>query len=522
MRNLVRLVIMLAFLGVGVQEGQGKEEEGVTFPVTKRVHYATKAGSWYPRDPQKLTTLLDDLLAQAATSASIPAKGPIRAIIVPHAGYAYSGKVAAAAFRRLKGATFKRVVVLGPAHTMMFAGLSIPDTTHEATLLGEIPLDLAAMETLLRHPMVNTIPRAHEREHSIEMELPFLQRTLAPGWQLVPVLVGQLNREGFRRAAEGLRPLLDEKTLLVISGDFTHYGVSYRYVPFPQDEQIAKRLRDLDMGAVEQILSRQPDRFIAYKNKTGITACIFGPATLLMHLLGPQTEHAMIQYETSGSQGDDFGLSVSYIAMLFTDPNPLNRAQAEASSLQKLSSEDMALLHKMARHALSLATRHGAQAVSADVIAKAFDMPDHFRRPAGAFVTLKREETLRGCIGFIQPIKPLYQAVVENAVNAALRDSRFRPVTSHELAGLDVEVSVLTPTQPIDSPNDFEVGQHGIILKKGRRQAVFLPEVAVEQGWNREQTLRQLSLKAGLPPDAWKEGAQFEIFVSQKYTAPYP
>ena len=528
------LIVFLVMCSIQEVLATGMSETEI-FP-EKRLHRASKAGSWYPGDPMELLKYLDELLQSKAKAVPGSGTTPIRAVIVPHAAYQYSGGVAAEAFKLLKGRIFKRVVVVGPAHTKMFAGLSVPDVTHEETLLGEIPVDVAAIKILLQDPTINMIPGAHEREHSIEMELPLLQRTLAPGWQLLPILVGQLNREGFRHAADVLRPLLDEETLLVISGDFTHYGLNFNYQPFANDEKIAAKLRDLDMGAVKHIFSGNPEAFIAYYNKTGITACAFGPATLLMHLLGPQTGHEMLRYETSGSQSGDYSHSVSYIAMLFTDRQAFNAVatlngstQADSSSTQavdapssnELSQEDMLLLHKMAIRALSLATSQGPMAVSSDAIAKEFAIPEHFHKSYGAFVTLKSKGELRGCIGFIQPIKPLFQAVIENAVNAALRDRRFYPVKATELAGLEVEVSVLSPTRLVDSYNDFAVGRHGVVLSKGRQSAVFLPEVATEQGWNREQTLSQLSKKAGLAADAWQEGSQFEVFTSQKYTAPY-
>jgi AmmeMemoRadiSam system protein A len=141
--------------------------------------------------------------------------------------------------------------------------------------------------------------------------------------------------------------------------------------------------------------------------------------------------------------------------------------------------------------------------------------------PAGAFVTLKKGGELRGCIGYIQPHRPLYQAVLQNGANAARNDHRFQPVAAEELDDLIIEVSVLTLPQKIDSYQEFEVGKQGIVLTKAGRKAVFLPEVAVEQGWNREQTLTNLSRKAGLPASAWREGASFQVFENQKFSAPY-
>jgi len=140
----------------------------------------------------------------------------------------------------------------------------------------------------------------------------------------------------------------------------------------------------------------------------------------------------------------------------------------------------------------------------------------------GAFVTLKQDENLRGCIGHPYPDRPLYLSILESGYNAAVQDHRFRPVDPEELKGLEIEISLLTPPVTIDSPEEFIPEKHGIILNKGGRRAVFLPQVAKEQGWSREETLSNLSKKAGLPYDAWEEGAELEIFQNQKYSAPYP
>ena len=165
--------------------------------------------------------------------------------------------------------------------------------------------------------------------------------------------------------------------------------------------------------------------------------------------------------------------------------------------------------------------KRGAQAVDPEALSEGLDLGPRSRVPSGAFVTLKKHGDLRGCIGHIEPVEALYRAVVDNAVSAALRDHRFQPVTEAELSGLEVEVSVLSPLSPIASCQDFVVGEQGIVLSRGNRRAVYLPEVATEQGWSREETLAHLSRKAGLPADAWREGASFRVFTSQKYSAPY-
>jgi AmmeMemoRadiSam system protein A len=186
-----------------------------------------------------------------------------------------------------------------------------------------------------------------------------------------------------------------------------------------------------------------------------------------------------------------------------------------------VTQDDLRLLHRLAILAVEDAVL-GESPARAEAVRQALDgLPAGLSTPAGAFVTLKADGKLRGCIGTIEPRDPLYQAVLGNGDKAARHDPRFRPVQADELPGLEVEVSVLTPPRPIATWEEFQVGEHGIILGKDGRRAVFLPEVALEQGWTREETLSHLARKAGLPADAWREGASLAVFTSTKFGGPY-
>ncbi|MBF8272153.1 MAG: hypothetical protein HW380_1258 [Magnetococcales bacterium] len=485
---------------------------GSTHAAERVVRPPALAGTWYPANPTELAAFVEKLQAQTDPATTVQKTPPIRAILVPHAGYRYSGETAMTALKSLAGARFQRVVILGPTHRQNFVGLALPQVTHFSTPLGELPLDTQAMAQLANHPIIRTINSAHEQEHSIEIQLPLLQKVLADGWKLLPLLVGQMDAQGFALAAATLRPLLDEQTLLVISGDFTHYGQNFSYQPFPLDTTTEGNLKKLDQGAIDKIMGRDPKGFMDYRQKTGITACAFGPVTILLNLLDDQVEPRLIRYRTSGADNSDFSHSVSYVAMSFHSPHPLANM---GTKTEPFSEGEMKQLHTLA-----VATVIGAVQGKSTPPANLQDLRQHFNNPSGAFVTLKRSGALRGCIGQLQPIQPLYQAIMENAVNAALRDPRFQPVTPNELGNMELEVSVLSPMRPIPSWEAFELGRHGIVLSKNGRRAVFLPEVAVEQKWSREETLTHLAMKAGLPGDAWRQGASFEIFTSQTHTAP--
>jgi hypothetical protein len=520
------------------------------FPAKERVRPPAVAGSWYPGDTTALGRYLDRLLAAAKP---VEGSGKIRALIAPHAGYMYSGASAAEVYRALQGASYRRVLVLGPSHHSPFYGLSIADVDAYETPLGRIPFDRGTVATLRKSDLVIADPYAHRQEHSIEMQLPLLQRALAPGWQLVPVLVGGLMEEDYARAADLLRPLVDDTTLVVVSSDFTHYGPRFAYQPFPLDEAIADQLERLDKGALAPILAKDAEGFLTYQQETGITVCGYRPIELLLRIL-PRTAMGKLQtYTTSGALTGDYGNSVSYMGVLFRDgegaaagapaarpgeasaATPASRGSKEGAkegdhpdALSKgqtavaghLSQPQLLLLHALASQAVETAVQGDDPTAEERLRTLIRQVPAELERPSGAFVTLKEQGALRGCIGYILPIKPLHQTVVENGMNAALRDFRFLPVRPEELPKLEVEVSVLSPPRPIASYQAFQVGEEGIILDKDGRSAVFLPEVATEQGWDREQTLDHLARKAGLPEDAWRQGASFRVFRSQKYAAP--
>jgi len=477
---------------------------------------AAVAGSWYPGKPTELAKLLDGMLAEAKP-VELKGTGRVRALIAPHAGYRFSGPAAAAGYRLVKGQPICRVVILGPAHRGGFAGLSIPPVTHYTTPLGAIPLDVGVIARLRHHPMVQTHAPAHEREHSIEMQLPMLQRALGTGWSLVPILVGRLEGDSPARAAELLRLLADDRTLFVASSDFTHYGPNYGYQPFPKDEQVAERLRDLDMGAMRFIEARDSEGFQQYRDDTGITACGHGPVRIVLGMLPPSATATLVRYTTSGEVTGDYTNSVSYLTVAFTNETPLSFSGGS----DDLPQGQLELLHQLARRALQQSVTSGSADLDADAVAAGMEIPVVLKNKRAAFVTLRKYGQLRGCIGHLQASEPLIESVVQNAVNAALRDRRFQPVTAGELGELTVEISVLSPTRAIPGADRFQVGKEGIILMKKGRRAVFLPEVAAEQGWNRAQTLTQLSRKAGLAPDDWQRGAQFEVFTAQVYEAPY-
>jgi AmmeMemoRadiSam system protein B/AmmeMemoRadiSam system protein A len=476
------------------------------------------AGSWYPGDPEELSAYVDGALDAAGGHR---AAEDVRALVVPHAGYRFSGATAAAAFALVRGRPFERVILLAPAHRRPFRGLSIAHVSAYETPLGRIALDQDAVAVLRASPLVTADPTAHIREHAIEIELPMLQRALAPGWRLLPILVGRLEAQDYETAADLLRPLADEDTLLVVSSDFTHYGARFGYSPFPLNDDTPAMIRALDEGALAHIAALDAPGLLDYQSRTGITICGYRPLALLLDLLPRDARVQRVAYATSGEMTADYANSVSYVALAVTSGS----AAAEPGRGATQGPDDpmtrqFQLLYRLAVWGVEHAVLGSSAERNREIERTLAGLAPELKERAGAFVTLRRNGSLRGCIGTIGPRKPLYQAVLENGINAAVNDWRFRPVTPTELGELEVEVSVLSPPAPIVSIEEFRVGEHGIILEKGGRRAVFLPEVALEQGWSREETVSRLAQKAGLEADAWTSGARFEVFTSRKYGAP--
>lgn len=493
----------------------------------ERVRPAAVAGSWYPGEPGELADYLDGLLDAKSRQPEDQAQ-PVRALISPHAGYVYSGAAAADGFRLVKGQTYRRVIVLGPAHRGWFRGMSIADVTHYETPLGRIPLDLEAVAGLRASDLVSVQADAHTQEHSIEMQLPLLQRALPSGWTLVPVLVGDMGDSDYAQAANLLKPLMDKETLVVVSSDFAHYGPRFGYFPFPHDEHTAAQLEELDRGALARILEKDAEGFLAYQQETGTTICGFRPIAILLRMLPDEVTGALRTYATSGELTGDYRDSVSYMSIVFRDAPRTSDAQAATeesppSALlpEQVSERDLEHLHTLAATAVEAAVRR-EDSEPLERLQELLDgTPSHLKSPSGAFVTLRRNDRLRGCIGYYLPLVALDRAVVTNAVSAALRDPRFPPLQEQELQDLEIEVSVLTPPRSIESPEAFRVGEQGIILEKDGHSAVYLPEVAQDMGWSRENTLTSLAEKAGLEGDAWKNGAQLKVFDSRKYAASF-
>ena len=534
--TLLALLLLLSCCTAGngsEQDGTGEGERGKGPPARQGqggVHPSPIAGSWYPKDPEALRRLLEGTLEK------VPAPDPdearrLIAVVVPHAGYAYSGLTAAHAYKWIQQRRPKRILMIGPSHYAAFQGVSFGNFESYETPLGRVAVDPAGRKILEACPLVGFHPEAHGKEHSLDIQVPFLQVIFPESPPtILPLLVGRLEGEDYPALARCLNELLDKETVLVVSSDFTHYGPRFGYVPFPYEGGVAEKIRHLDQGACDKILDLDREGFLSYHEATGITVCGGRPIALLLELLPEDTRPANLYYATSGQLTGDYRNSVSYYSLAFTrralwgpedgasgsrpeGERTMKKAKASATGEAVLTPAEKATLLRLARDTVEESVK-GRE--TPDPRGGPYAITPALREHRGAFVTLKAHGKLRGCIGYVQPIEPLYAAVQQNAVNAATRDSRFRPVKTDDLSTIQIEISVLTPPAPVSSYQDIVPGRHGIILKKGSHQAVFLPQVAPEQGWDLSETLRHLSLKAGLSGDAWKDpDTEFLVFTAE-------
>ncbi len=488
-------------------------------PAAASVRPPAVAGGFYPAGAEELRAAVVSYLDGAGSAVE-----PAAAVIAPHAGYAFSGPTAGRAFAGLRGRRFRRVILLGPSHHRFFRGAALPAAGLEAfaTPLGEVPLDLEVLARLREAEGFDGPSAAHGPEHSLEVELPFLQ-VAAPGARIVPILVGPGTDRGTALAlARALAPFVDGRTAVVASSDFSHHGRAYRWAPFDGDPLRAERLLELGRATAGRAAAVDPRGFWEQVEVSGDTVCGEHAIQVLLELLAHAFEGSgeVAGVATSGEVTGDWDRTVTYAAVRFSGRWTPWREDPPAPPLGRLNAGEQRALLELARATLETHLRHGPE------LARWYaghQVTGNLAAVAGAFVTLNRrgvrpeEGRLRGCIGSIVGREPLADTVVHAAVSAA-HDPRFPELRAEELPGLVVEISVLSPPRRVPGPGSIVLGRHGVILEKSGRRAVYLPQVADETGWDLPTFLSHLSEKAGLSPDAWRSGARLEVFTAQVFS----
>ncbi len=491
-------------------------------PVAAATRPPAVAGAFYTDDAVALRIQVEHMLERAGEGGE-PGE-PVRAVVAPHAGYVFSGPTAAKALTTLAASPPRRVILLGPSHYEGFRGGALPGKGIEAfaTPLGRVKLDLAAIETLRADPDFGGPASAHGPEHSLEVELPILQ-VVAPEAKIVPVLVGyDTDRGTALRLARALARLLNDETVVIVSSDFTHHGARYRYAPFEGRQDLGDQLLAVGRSTAGRLAAVDADGFWSQVEVSGDTVCGRRPLAVLMELLAHcfAGSGTVTDVTTSGHVSGSFDMSVTYASIVFSGSWRPWTEQADGPEPAELNEAQGDRLLELARATLR---SHLAHDDSLALWFAKYGVDPAFRSLAGAFVTVNntgrraaREGKLRACMGIIEAREPVVDGVISAAVSAA-HDPRFPELQLDELEQVELEVSVLSPSKRVDSPQQIVVGTHGVVLIKGRHKAVFLPQVAPEQGWDRDEMLDHLSTKAGLPPDGWRHGTEFEVFTAQVY-----
>jgi len=473
---------------------------------TQSVREPARAGSFYPADAATLSSDVQGFFQKAGTSA---VDGHVLALVAPHAGYPFSGATAGKAYAAVRGKDYTRVILLGTGHAAYNErGAVLADWQSWAMPGGITPVDVKAVQALSAKPGFKISNKMHTGEHSLEVQLPFLQAALKR-FTIIPfVMGGQTTPEDAVAIAQGLKPYLDEKTLVVVSSDFTHYGPNYQYIPFRDD--VPNKLKALDMAVWDLVRPGDPFAFDAFLQTTEATVCGERALMVLCALLPSEAKKQFIAYTSSGEVLHDYENSVGYLAGAFTgkwgDTTALPPVKQHSGVL---TSDEKKQLVRLARATLR------SHVLSDDSLSRfltGMKFSEGMTGISGAFVTYKIHDDLRGCIGSIEGREPLWLAVVHNACNAASHDPRFNAVGPSEVDAIHLEVSVLTPLKPAASYQEIKLGKHGVLLEKGGRGAVFLPQVATETGWSLDEFLSHLAQKAGLRADDWKQGATFKLF----------
>lgn len=484
----------LLSLGLAVSGPAGKGGGEVRPPVV--------AGKFYPESVAVLRSAIDKLMRNAAPAQ---AQRPI-AIVVPHAGYIYSGQICADGYNQVRSGAYEVIVIFGTNHTAPdLRKIALYPGAAFQTPLGLVPVDARSVASLVAaSPDCKADKAPHLREHSIEVQIPFIQ-TLFPRASIVPAIVGQADVGLYKRFGAVLAQVLKGKrTLVVASSDLSHY-------PSAADAERVDRKTLAAVASLDPEVLQETIRVEMSRRIRGLDTCACGEAPIMAAMTAAKafgaTGGTVVSYAHSGDVAiGDRERVVGYGAVVFTaGPEKTAAAPESPASDETLSPDDKKALLAHARETIlsALTTRTTPLSRGFSPAAMA---------PRGVFVTLKKRGNLRGCIGRMTPDRPLAALVSAMAIQAAFEDPRFSPVTLKELPDLEIEISVLTPMQPVSGPEAIVVGRDGVWLQKGDRSAVFLPQVAPEQGWGRDQMLEHLAMKAGLPAGAWREGARLSTF----------
>ena len=446
---------------------------------TDNIKEPSVAGTFYPADKKELKDTIDTFLSKVNR---IPGEGNIIALISPHAGYRYSGQVAAYGYKHIQDRDIRKIILIGQSHHEGFKGASVYTNGSFKTPLGNVEIDEKSAKKLLNENAdVKFYPEAFAKEHSIEVQLPFLQSMLKD-FTIIPILIGSPTRQTFEHLISELTEMMDGQTLMIASTDLSHYhGYSEAVEMDSKLISAIERLSVMNAGELVQT------------GKSEMCGSI--PVIIAMEVAKRHGANlgVLFNYANSGDVTQEKDRVVGYASMgLIRSP------YTDVEKKELLS---------IARNAI---TEFVTDKKTIEV-----DMKNPKLRSDGAvFVTIKEKGSLRGCIGHVQAIMPLYQSVIKNAIAASSSDPRFPPMTKDELQDIEIEISILSLMQKLKDVKNIQIGKHGLVIRKGSQSGLLLPQVPIEQGWDRQTFLKQICAKAGLPEYAWKD-AELYTFTAE-------
>ncbi len=456
------------------------------------------AGAFYPADRRELSARVDSLLANVNI---LPNKAQILALIAPHAGYEFSGGVAAHGYKAIQGRNYRTVIIIAPSHRYGFKGFSVYPTGKFATPLGVIEVDRDfAQKLIAADKEVYFDPLAFEKEHSLEVQLPFLQKVLSNknNFRIVPIISGDCDFAACQRLASAIKDIIASRNdVLVVASSDMYHGYDYQEAEVV-DNLTLSYLKKMDAGALYDGLSQ------------GRLQLCGGLAVVTTILLAKELGYNQLEVLKYANSATVTGRmtkgiwTVGYASCII---------DAKAGEEQMLNKNQRKKLLRIARSAIEAHLKTGKvlQLTEKDAV---------LLEKRGAFVTLHKRGDLRGCIGNLIGNEALYLTIADMAVEAATGDPRFPAVQLSELKDIDIEISVLSPLEKISDPGVIKLGTHGVLVRQGFRSGVFLPQVATETGWSREEFLGNLCAhKAGLNPDAWKDpSVDIYIFTAEIFS----
>jgi MEMO1 family protein len=501
--SLKFLSVLLVLLTVFPAACQGEKAAG-------EIRSPAVAGMFYPGDSLELARIVGMLVEN--TRLSRPRVKP-SGLICPHAGYTYSGAVASAGYKQLSGYKYSTVVVVAPSHQEPFMFSSVYCVGGYRTPLGTLAVDTELAKKIVGSgkSSVKCAEQGHLQEglryaeHSLEVQLPFLQVVSGRNVKIVPIVMGSQSQAACSELAGSLAEAVGsrEDVLLVASTDLSHF----------HDYQQAERL---DRRLAEYVKAYDYNGLLQALSTSEVEACGGGPMAAVM-MACEKLEADGVRILAQANSGDvtrEKDRVVGYLSAMLFNSSRLEEAGDDSSKpgdRMGLTDQEKRYLLKLAREVIIYSVAGGDRPVI-----KAITPTLSEKR--GAFVTIKKKGDLRGCIGYIEAIKPLVETVSEMAAAAALRDHRFSPVNTEELDQLELEISVMSPICRINDPDEIRVGHHGLIIRRGAYQGLLLPQVATEYGWDRDTFLSHTCRKAGLPPDAWKmEDTEISAFSAEVF-----